>query len=61
MGSAAVPAMKIFRMLPRAAETYRRQIALGFEGDPRATLKARSILRECSAAKCAWFQSPMAG
>ena len=46
LGSAAIPAMKIFTMLPRAAEAYRRQIALGLEGEPRATLKARSILRE---------------
>jgi site-specific DNA recombinase len=46
LGSAAMPAMKVFAMLPRAAEAYRRQIALGLEGDPRATLKARSILRE---------------
>lgn len=40
------PALKIFTMLPRAAEAYRRQIALGLEGEPRATLKARSILRD---------------
>lgn len=46
LGSAAMPAMKVFTMLPRAAEAYRRQIALGLEGEPRATLKARSILRE---------------
>lgn len=46
LGSAAMPATKVFTMLPRAAEAYRRQIALGLEGEPRATLKARSILRE---------------
>jgi hypothetical protein len=40
------PALKVFTMLPRAAEAYRRQIALGLEGEPRATLKARSILRD---------------
>jgi hypothetical protein len=33
-------------MLPRAAELYRRQIAQGLDGDPRAALKARVILRE---------------
>jgi hypothetical protein len=40
------PAAKMFTMLPRAAEPYRRQIALGLDGDPRAGLKARSILRD---------------
>jgi hypothetical protein len=43
---ASTPAMKAFTMLPRAAEAYRRQITLGLEGEPRAALKARSILRE---------------
>jgi hypothetical protein len=33
-------------MLPRGAEAYRRQITLGLDGDPRAALKARVILRE---------------
>jgi len=28
------------------AEQYRRQIALGLDGDPRAALKARVVLRE---------------
>jgi len=46
LGSAAMPAMEVFTMLPRAAEAYRRQITLGLEGEPRATLKVRSILRE---------------
>lgn len=44
--AASMPAMKAFTMLPRAAEAYRRQITLGLEGEPRATLKARSIVRE---------------
>lgn len=44
--AAPTPAMKAFTMLPRAAEAYRRQITLGLEGEPRAALKARSILRE---------------
>lgn len=44
--SAQMPGMSVFTMLPRAAEAYRRQIALGLEGEPRAALKARSIPRE---------------
>jgi len=42
----AIPSAKMFTMFPRAAEAYRRQITLGLDGDPRAALKARSILRE---------------
>jgi site-specific DNA recombinase len=42
----AMPSARMFAMLPRAAEAYRRQITLGLEGDLRAALKARSILRE---------------
>lgn len=38
--------VNVLTFLPRAAELYRRQIALGLEGDPRATLKARMILRD---------------
>ena len=37
---------KLAIALPRAAELYRRQISLGLEGDPRATIKARMRLRE---------------
>ena len=33
-------------ILPKAAELYRRQIVLGLDGDPRAALKARVVLRE---------------
>ncbi len=33
-------------MLPKAADTYRRQIALGLDNDPRAAGKARVILRK---------------
>ena len=44
--ASSMPAMKAFTMLPRVAEAYRRQITLGLEGEPRAALKARSILRE---------------
>jgi len=31
--------------VPRAAEAYRRQIALGLDGDQREALKARMMLR----------------
>lgn len=37
---------KLLTMLPRAAELYRQQIAQGLDGDPRAALKARVILRD---------------
>ena len=33
-------------LLPKAAEEYGRQIALGLDGDARAALKARVILRK---------------
>ena len=33
-------------MLPKAAELYCRQIALGLDGDSRAALKARVALRQ---------------
>jgi len=33
-------------IVPRAAELYRRQIALGLDGNPQAALKARLFLRE---------------
>jgi len=32
--------------LPKAAEHFRRQVEQGLDGDPRAALKARVILRE---------------
>jgi hypothetical protein len=44
--ASSMPAMKACTMLPRVAEAYRRQITLGLEGEPRAALKARLILRE---------------
>lgn len=37
---------KLLARLPQAAELYRRQIAEGLEGDPRAMNKARCFLRE---------------
>ena len=36
----------VLAALPRAAAAYRQQIALGLDGDPRAALKARVILRQ---------------
>ncbi len=43
---AAKQSAKMFSMLPKAADLYCRQIALGLDGDPRAALKARVFLRE---------------
>lgn len=43
---AARESAKILAMLPKAAETYRRQIVKGLEGDDQEALKARLILRE---------------
>ena len=40
------PATRLLTLLPQAAEAYRRQITRGLEGDAKATLKARTILRE---------------
>lgn len=54
-----MPATKVFTMLPRAAEAYRRQI--GLEGEPRATLKARSILRELFGGKIRLVPEPDGG
>ena len=36
----------MFSIGPRAAELYRRQIALGLDGNPREALKARVFLRD---------------
>jgi len=36
----------VLTALPKAAEMFRRQIAKGLDGDPRAVLKARVFLRE---------------
>jgi DNA invertase Pin-like site-specific DNA recombinase len=41
-----MPSRKLIAMLPQAAELYRQQIALGLEGDPKASLSARTFLRE---------------
>jgi hypothetical protein len=47
---AALPEAKrsaaVLAMLPKAAALYRQQIDLGLDGDPRAALKARVILRQ---------------
>lgn len=56
-----VPAIKAFAMLPRAAEAYRRQIALGLEGEPHAALKARSILRSLFGGKIRLVPEPGGG
>jgi hypothetical protein len=37
---------KLASLLPNAADLYRKQISLGLDGDPRAALKARTILRK---------------
>ena len=37
---------KALAILPRAAELYRRQVALGIDGHPEAILKARLFLQE---------------
>lgn len=59
LDATALQSAKMFGMLPRAVEMYRRQIALGLEGDPRQ--RPVQVSETCSAAKSAWFQSPMAG
>lgn len=43
---AAAPPPRVLSILPRAAELYRRQVALGLDGNPPAALKARVFLRE---------------
>jgi len=43
---ANVPMSKALAIMPRAAEVYRRQVALGLDGKPQAALKARLLLRE---------------
>jgi len=43
---AAQASAKILAMLPTAAELYRKQVAQGLDGDPRAALKALVFLRE---------------
>jgi hypothetical protein len=43
---AAKQAAKVLALLPKAAAMYCRQIEQGLEGDPRAALKARIILRD---------------
>lgn len=61
LGSAAMLATKVFAMLPRAAEAYRRQIALGLEGDRArrsSAINTEGIVRRRNPLR---FQSPMAG
>lgn len=42
---AAKASAKVLSILPRAAELYRRQVALGLDGNPREALRARMVLR----------------
>jgi hypothetical protein len=37
---------RVLALMPRAAELYREQIVLGLGGDPAASAKARTILRD---------------
>ena len=37
---------RILTVLPRAAAMYREQIAKGLDGDPRAAMKARVLLKD---------------
>jgi hypothetical protein len=45
------PALKVFAMLPRAAEAYRRQIVLGLEGEPEQRSRPGQFSGTCSAGK----------
>jgi hypothetical protein len=56
-----MPAMKVFTMLPLADEAYQRQIALGLKGGPRATLEARSMLRELFGGEIRLVPEPVVG
>jgi hypothetical protein len=56
---ATLPMTKALANMPRAAELYRRQVALGLDGNTQAAQKARLFLRE-------WFEGkirlePLAG
>jgi hypothetical protein len=48
---ANMPLSKALTIMPRAAELYRRQVALGLDGNPQAAQKARLFLRNGSAEK----------
>jgi hypothetical protein len=37
---------RVLTLLPKAADLYRKQLAEGLDGDPRAALKARVFLRD---------------
>lgn len=43
---ATAPMSKVVAIMPREAEPYRRQVALGLDGNSQAALKARLFLRE---------------
>jgi hypothetical protein len=48
---ANLPTSKLLALMPRAAEIYRRQVALGLDGNPQAALKVRLFSREWFGAK----------
>ncbi len=58
---AAQGSAKVLSILPKSAELYRRQIAEGLDGDPRAALKARVFLREWFGGKIRLEPLPDAG
>ena len=43
---AAKESARLVAMLPKAADEYRKQIAMGLDDNPRAALKARAVLRK---------------
>ena len=43
---ASKEAARVVAMVPNAASDYRKQINLGLDGDPRAAMRARAILRK---------------
>jgi hypothetical protein len=55
---AAKELAKVLSMLPHAAEVYRKQIAEGLGGNPRAVLKARVILRDLFGGKIRLVPGP---
>jgi len=42
---AAKASAKLFSMVPKAAQAYRKQVAAGLDGNPREAEKARALLR----------------
>jgi hypothetical protein len=52
---------KALAILPRSAELYRRQVALGLDGHPDAILKVRLFLREWFGGKIRLEPLPVGG